>query len=55
MRRHAVNVPLKMDLGLTAEEKLHINSKWKKPLQLMGILLMEARNEWEVISSLTAT
>lgn len=42
-----------MDLVLIAEEQLDINSKWKKVLLLVGVLLVEVRNEWEVVSSLT--
>lgn len=48
---YAVNVPLKMDLVLIAEEQLNINSKWKKLLLLMGVLLVKVRSEWEVIHS----
>lgn len=40
-----------MDLVLVAEEQLSINSKWKKLLLLMGVLLVEVRNECEVIPS----
>ena len=40
-----------MDLVLVAEEQLNINFKWKKLLLLMGVLLVEGRNEWEVIYS----
>lgn len=40
-----------MDLVLVAAEQLNINSKWKKLLLLMGVVLVEVKNEWEVISS----
>jgi len=46
---YVVNVPLKMGSVLIAEEKLNINSKWKKLLLLMGVLLVEVKNEWEVM------
>lgn len=43
---YAVNVPLKMDLGFIA--------KGGKLLLLIDVLLIRVRNEWEVVSSLTA-
>lgn len=43
---YAVNVPLKMDLGFIA--------KGGKLLLLIDVLIIRVRNEWEVVSSLTA-